>query len=212
MPKIATEIQCRRWSRRHLQDRRQGRGPDRPDECRTRRPLPDPRQKRGVQAPVCNRLGITSHGLALYLLEGADEKFGIACLGGECFGDAGRGFLRFSLASPTSGSTSSSIFSRSPCQGRAALRPTSKSTPSSGSPRLTPLRDEFDRFSSGCPDARAGSRRFKARRSTCSRGRADCVLAGALHRHALAQFSLWNAFLRTPISCCTFPHTPGWAF
>jgi aspartate aminotransferase len=51
-------------------------------------------------APVCNRLGITSHGLALYLLEGADERFGIACLGGECFGQAGEGFLRFSCAEP----------------------------------------------------------------------------------------------------------------
>lgn len=51
-------------------------------------------------APVCNRLGITSHGLALYLLEGADDSFGIACLGGECFGDAGEGFLRFSCAEP----------------------------------------------------------------------------------------------------------------
>jgi len=49
---------------------------------------------------VCNRLGITSHGLALYLLEGADDAFGIACLGGECFGDAGHGFLRFSCAEP----------------------------------------------------------------------------------------------------------------
>ena len=51
-------------------------------------------------APVCNRLGVTSHGLALYLLEGADDKFGIACLGGECFGQAGGGFLRFSCAEP----------------------------------------------------------------------------------------------------------------
>jgi aspartate aminotransferase len=51
-------------------------------------------------APVCNRLGITSHGLALYLLEGADETFGVACLGGECFGEAGHGFLRFSCAEP----------------------------------------------------------------------------------------------------------------
>ena len=51
-------------------------------------------------APICNRLGITSHGLALYLLEGADDKFGVACLGGECFGDPGRGFLRFSCAEP----------------------------------------------------------------------------------------------------------------
>ncbi|MYF60082.1 MAG: aminotransferase class I/II-fold pyridoxal phosphate-dependent enzyme, partial [Gammaproteobacteria bacterium] len=49
-------------------------------------------------APVCNRLGITSHGLAMYLLEGADDDFGVACLGGECFGDAGAGFLRFSCA------------------------------------------------------------------------------------------------------------------
>jgi aspartate aminotransferase len=51
-------------------------------------------------APVCNRLGVTSHGLALFLLEGADDDFGIACLGGECFGEAGRGFLRLSCAEP----------------------------------------------------------------------------------------------------------------
>jgi aspartate aminotransferase len=51
-------------------------------------------------APVCNRLGITSQGLALYLLEGADDQFGVACLGGECFGAAGAGFLRFSCAEP----------------------------------------------------------------------------------------------------------------
>jgi aspartate aminotransferase len=51
-------------------------------------------------APICNRLGVTSHGLALFLLEGADDRFGIACLGGECFGDAGHGFLRFSCAEP----------------------------------------------------------------------------------------------------------------
>lgn len=50
--------------------------------------------------PICNRLGITSHGLALYLLEGADDHLGVACLGGECFGDAGGGFLRFSCAEP----------------------------------------------------------------------------------------------------------------
>jgi aspartate aminotransferase len=47
---------------------------------------------------VCNRLGITSHGLAMYLLEGADDDFGVACLGGESFGEAGGGFLRFSTA------------------------------------------------------------------------------------------------------------------
>lgn len=51
-------------------------------------------------APVCNRLGITSHGLAMYFLEGADDSFGIACLGGECFGEAGEGFLRLSCAEP----------------------------------------------------------------------------------------------------------------
>jgi aspartate aminotransferase len=49
---------------------------------------------------VCNRLKITSHGLALYLLEGADDAHGVACLGGECFGPAGGGFLRFSCAEP----------------------------------------------------------------------------------------------------------------
>ena len=49
---------------------------------------------------ICNRLGLTSHGLALYLLEGADDQFGVACLGGECFGQAGAGFLRFSCAEP----------------------------------------------------------------------------------------------------------------
>lgn len=49
---------------------------------------------------VCNTVGLTSHGLALYLLEGADDNFGIACLGGECFGEAGKGFLRFSCAEP----------------------------------------------------------------------------------------------------------------
>jgi aspartate aminotransferase len=47
---------------------------------------------------VCHRLSITSHGLAMYLLEGADDRMGVACLGGECFGEAGAGFLRFSCA------------------------------------------------------------------------------------------------------------------
>jgi len=51
-------------------------------------------------SPICNRLGITSHGLAMYLLEGADDERGVACLGGECFGEAGHGFLRFSCAEP----------------------------------------------------------------------------------------------------------------
>jgi aspartate aminotransferase len=50
--------------------------------------------------PICRRLGITSHGLAMYLLEGADDRAGVACLGGECFGAAGQGFLRFSCAEP----------------------------------------------------------------------------------------------------------------
>ncbi len=47
---------------------------------------------------ICKRHGITSHGLALYLLTAADDELGVACLGGESFGDAGRGFLRFSCA------------------------------------------------------------------------------------------------------------------
>ncbi len=50
--------------------------------------------------PICQRLGLTSHGLAMYLLEGADDGFGVACLGGECFGEAGAGFIRFSCAEP----------------------------------------------------------------------------------------------------------------
>ena len=51
-------------------------------------------------APICMNLGITSHGLAMYLLEAADDAKGVACLGGECFGPAGKGFLRFSCAEP----------------------------------------------------------------------------------------------------------------
>jgi aspartate aminotransferase len=49
---------------------------------------------------LCSRLGITSHGLAMFLLEAADDRKGVACLGGECFGPAGQGFLRFSCAEP----------------------------------------------------------------------------------------------------------------
>ncbi len=49
---------------------------------------------------ICKQLKITSHGLAMYLLEGADDSLGVACLGGECFGEAGNGFLRFSCAEP----------------------------------------------------------------------------------------------------------------
>ena len=51
-------------------------------------------------APICQLLGITSHGLAMFLLEAADDRKGVACLGGECFGVAGQGFLRFSCAEP----------------------------------------------------------------------------------------------------------------
>lgn len=50
--------------------------------------------------PICNQLGLTSHGLAMFLLEDADAHFGVACLGGECFGEAGAGFLRLSCAEP----------------------------------------------------------------------------------------------------------------
>jgi aspartate aminotransferase len=45
-------------------------------------------------------LQITSHGLAMFLLEAADDRLGVACLGGECFGPPGQGFLRFSCAEP----------------------------------------------------------------------------------------------------------------
>jgi aspartate aminotransferase len=36
----------------------------------------------------------------MYFLEGADDRLGVACMGGECFGDAGAGFLRLSCAEP----------------------------------------------------------------------------------------------------------------
>lgn len=49
---------------------------------------------------LCTRLQISSHGLALYLLQAADDDFGVACLGGECFGQAGAGHIRFSCAEP----------------------------------------------------------------------------------------------------------------
>ena len=49
---------------------------------------------------ICQRLGTRSHGLAMYLLEAADDQRGVACLGGECFGEGGRGFIRFSCAEP----------------------------------------------------------------------------------------------------------------
>jgi aspartate aminotransferase len=51
-------------------------------------------------AAICNRYKITSHGLAMYMLEYADEHRGLACLGGECFGEAGGGFLRLSCSEP----------------------------------------------------------------------------------------------------------------
>jgi aspartate aminotransferase len=49
---------------------------------------------------ICRRVKITSHGLAMFLLEAADDRMGVACLGGECFGIAGQGFIRFSCAEP----------------------------------------------------------------------------------------------------------------
>ena len=49
-------------------------------------------------AEICNQLGILSHGLAMFLLEAANDQQGVACLGGECFGSAGHGFIRLSVA------------------------------------------------------------------------------------------------------------------
>ena len=51
-------------------------------------------------ATICNLNKITSQGLAMYFLEGADDHCGVACLGGESFGQAGAGFLRLSCAEP----------------------------------------------------------------------------------------------------------------
>ncbi len=83
-------------------------------------------------APVCNELGITSHGLAMYLLEGADDQFGVACLGGECFGEAGGGFLRFSCAEPNDRLQQAWSSCRRQSDGRTASPPTSRSIRSSG--------------------------------------------------------------------------------
>ena len=47
---------------------------------------------------ICGRYSITSHGLATYLLEGADPKVGVSCLGGEAFGEDGYGYIRMSCA------------------------------------------------------------------------------------------------------------------
>ena len=101
----------RAGARRRRARRRHGRSSSRRSSCWStelqtgrRRDGADAGRRRSTSSrtsrPICNRLGITSHGLALYLLEGADDEFGVACLGGECFGAAGRGFLRFSCAEP----------------------------------------------------------------------------------------------------------------
>ena len=37
-------------------------------------------------------------GLAMYLLEAADSKVGVSCLGGEAFGEDGYGYIRMSCA------------------------------------------------------------------------------------------------------------------
>ena len=73
--------------------------------------------------PICNRLGITSQGLALYLLEGADDAFGVACLGGESFGEAGAGFLRFSCAEPDERIDQALAFLPDALSDRAGSRP-----------------------------------------------------------------------------------------
>ena len=50
---------------------------------------------------ICRQHKISSHTLAMYWLEGADPDLGVACLGGECFGSGGAGFIRFSCAEST---------------------------------------------------------------------------------------------------------------
>ena len=69
-------------------------------------------------AAVCNRLGITSHGLAMFLLEAADAQTGVACLGGECFGEAGHGFLRLSVAQPPERLTAAVKFMNTCCSSK----------------------------------------------------------------------------------------------
>ncbi len=63
----------------------------------------------------------SAHGLALYLLEDADEQFGVACLGGESFGAAGRGLFASVAQRLTSGSTRRWPSSPKPCAAPTAL-------------------------------------------------------------------------------------------
>ena len=46
------------------------------------------------------RLVTTDKGFTAHREEDHWGNFGVACLGGECFGEAGAGFLRFSCAEP----------------------------------------------------------------------------------------------------------------
>ena len=76
-----------------------------------------------------------SHGLAMYLLEGADDEFGVACLGGECFGAAGAGLPPLQLRRARR--TADRAGPRVPAQGnRTALGPSeallSRRGPTSG--------------------------------------------------------------------------------
>jgi aspartate aminotransferase len=90
---------------------------------------------------ICRRLGIQSHGLAMYLLEGADDKRGVACLGGECFGAAGQGFLRFSCAEPDERLRAAVAFLAEAVTGRERVEayleahPRYRLTPSAAAPR-----------------------------------------------------------------------------
>ena len=52
-------------------------------------PGPFPLAPTGVRATAFQTIAV-----------GPNDQLGVACLGGECFGEAGRGFLRFSCAEP----------------------------------------------------------------------------------------------------------------
>ena len=80
---------------------------------------------------VCNRLGITSHGLALYLLEGADDASASPAWAANASATPGAASSASVAPSPTNASTRPSNSSPPPSGGPTASAVTSTPIPSS---------------------------------------------------------------------------------
>ena len=89
-------------------------------------------------ALVCNKLGVTSHGLALYLLQGADDKFGIACLGASVSARPAPDSCASAAPSRTTGCSKRSSSFRRPSRAPTGSRRGSTTTRGTGSRALTP--------------------------------------------------------------------------